>query len=226
MTTHRPRLLAALLATTAALALAGTADARHRGYTTVPLSSLDVTEGSIAAAGPKSTLETADPAMRATVLDGGRHSRAARLTFSYAGESTTTVPLGSGEIRRQIGLKLAAADPCNLVYVMWHAYPTSEIEVQVKRNPGQTTSAECGNRGYTTLAEIPLGGDATADHGTHRLDARIAPTSTGALDVAVATDGAALAPVEVPPALATGLAGPIGVRSDNGHYLFRLAGRR
>lgn len=55
---------------------------------------------------------------------------------------------------------------------MWHAYPDNAIQIQVKRNPGQTTSSECRNNGCTQIATI------------------------------------------------------LGVRSDNGHYLFRLSGRR
>jgi hypothetical protein len=41
--------------------------------------------------------------------------------------------------------------------------------------------------------------------------------------VAVYADGSLLRRARVPTALAGGLAGPIGVRSDNGDYLFRLS---
>ena len=34
-------------------------------------------------------------------VDGGRHARSARIWFRYLGESTTTVPLGSGLVRRR-----------------------------------------------------------------------------------------------------------------------------
>jgi hypothetical protein len=193
------------------------------GWVAIQKSDLTVTEGTISSAGRRSTLETDDPAMRAVVNDGGRHATSARLWQRYLGESTTTVPLGSGAIRRQIGLKLAAADPCNLLYVMWHAYPQREIEVQVKRNPGQTTSAQCGNNGYTTLANYSLGtGDGTSDHSAHVLEVHLRRDTSGAITLAILADGNALRDVTLTSTQSTGLDGPIGVRSDNGDYLFRL----
>jgi hypothetical protein len=193
----------------------------------IPRSGLTVTEGTVTSAGPKALLETKDPGMRATARDDGRHARDARVWFRYLGESTTTEPLGSGLIRRQIGLKLRAPDPCNLVYVMWHQFPDNAIQVQVKRNPGQTTSAECGNRGYTTIATIPLGeGDSTDDHSAHRLQAETRRSPNGALILTLYTDGSLLRKLRISAALTAGLQGPIGIRSDNGHYLFRLSGRR
>jgi hypothetical protein len=59
--------------------------------------------------------------------------------------------LGSGELRRQFGLKLRAQDACNLVYAMWRIVPQSKLVVSVKSNPGQHSSAECGNRGYRNI---------------------------------------------------------------------------
>jgi hypothetical protein len=216
----------ALAAVGASLAVVGAYAASTPSYQPLGVADLDVTEGSIAPAGHKSTLHTVDPAMRAVALDGGHHATSAQLWFRYLGESTTTVPLGSGQIRRQIGLKLRAADPCNLLYVMWHAYPDNVIEISVKSNPGQTTSAQCGNAGYTEIAEIPLGvGDRTADHRVHRLETRTRRTAAGDLAVTVVKDGAVLRRLTIPAALSAGLEGPIGVRSDNGDYLFRLSSR-
>ena len=195
-------------------------------WTLIPRSGLTVTDGSISPAGPKALLQTMDPGMRAVALDGGRHAHAARLWFRYLGESTTTEPLGSGLIRRQIGLKLRARDPCNLVYVMWHAYPDSAVQVQVKRNPGQTTSAECGNNGYTQVATFPLGdGESTADHSAHRLEVDSQRSANRALVLVIYADGELLQKIRISAALTAGLDGPIGVRSDNGNYLFRLSSR-
>jgi hypothetical protein len=222
----RPGRLIVLAAVGASLAAAGAYAAAKPSYQPLGVANLQVTEGTIAPAGPKSTMHTADPAMRAVALHGRRHASSAQLWFRYQGESTTTVPLGSGQIRRQIGLKLRAADPCNLLYVMWHAYPDNVIEISVKSNPGQTTSAQCGNAGYTEIAEIPLGaGDGTADHGVHRLEAHTRRTAAGDLAVSVYKDEALLRRVKIPAALSAGLEGPVGVRSDNGDYLFRLASR-
>lgn len=221
-----PRVLV-VLAVAALAASASVAAGATPPWRLIPKSAMEITEGNLTPAGPKALLRTRDPGMRAEALDGGRHARDARLWFRYLGESTTTEPLGSGLIRRQIGLKLRAPDPCNLVYVMWHAYPDDAIQVQVKRNPGQTTSAECGNRGYTTIATIPLGpGDGTADHGPHRLEADTRRSPNRALVLTILTDGELLRKLRISAALTAGLNGPIGVRSDNGDYLLRLSGRR
>jgi len=224
--THKLRAALALAALTVTVT-AVSASAKPPIYAPIGLTGLEVTEGSITPAGPKSTLHTADPAMRATALEGGIHAQSAQVWFRYQGESTTTIPLGSGLIRRQIGLKLRAADPCNLVYVMWHQYPDNAIEVQVKSNPGMTTSAECGNNGYTEIATIPVAaGDGTADHNVHRLAVRTRRTATGDLAMRIYKDTALLRRLTIPAALTAGMEGPIGVRTDNGDYLFRLSSAR
>jgi hypothetical protein len=71
--------------------------------------------------------------------------------FTYLGSTGNEARLGSGELRRQFGLKLRAQDPCNLVYAMWRIEPESKLVVSIKNNPGQHTSAECGNRGYRNI---------------------------------------------------------------------------
>jgi hypothetical protein len=38
--------------------------------------------------------------------------------FTYLGSTENEARLGSGELRRQFGLKLRAHDACNLVYAM------------------------------------------------------------------------------------------------------------
>jgi hypothetical protein len=48
-------------------------------------------------------------------------------------------PLASGELRRQIGLKLQAEDTCNLIYAIWHIEPDAMVAVSVKRNAGMHT---------------------------------------------------------------------------------------
>ena len=73
------------------------------------------------------------------------------VRFKYLGATENESRLGSGEVRRQFGLKLQAQDPCNLTYVMWRIAPESKLVVSVKTNPGQHTSAECGNRGYKNI---------------------------------------------------------------------------
>src|SRR4029077_13503182 len=92
--------------------------------------------------------------------------------FTFLGSTGNEARLGSGELRRQFGLKLRAQDACNLVYTMWRIEPESKLVVSVKSNPGQHSSAECGNRGYrnikprrSTPAPLLRPGD------THRLSA-------------------------------------------------------
>src|SRR5208283_1119081 len=60
--------------------------------------------------------------------------------FTYLGSTGNEARLGSGELRRQFGLKLRAQDACNLVYVMWRIDPESKLVVSIKSNPGQHTS--------------------------------------------------------------------------------------
>ena len=74
------------------------------------------------------------------------------IDFVYEGRSTDARALASGQIRRQVGLKLRAADGCNLVYVMWRLDPRPRIEVSTKLNPGSRTHAQCGTRGYEKLS--------------------------------------------------------------------------
>ncbi len=114
--------------------------------------------------------------------------------------------------------KLRAADACNLVYVMWRIEPKSALVVSVKRNPGQHTSAECGNRGYRNVkprysAPIP----ALSPGQSHRLRATMEGDElSAAIDDKVVWQGAL-------GATASGLRGPPGVRSDHAQLLFEVA---
>jgi len=209
-----PAVLAVLLATCAA-ALAAPAPM----WEPVHASELAVTSGSVFATGG-SGLGTTSAEVRAVQRDHGRHAGRARLTLQFLGNSTTTKPLGSGLIRRQIGLKLRAADPCNLLYVMWRTYPDQVIEISRKSNPGMHTSRECGNAGYSDLALIP---EPAGVHRTHVLEADTRRTANGSLVLTVYADGRLARKLTLAPSLTVGLNGPIGVRSDNGSYRFKLS---
>jgi hypothetical protein len=138
--------------------------------------------------------------------------RLAELAFTYEGPTSTARPLGSGDVRSQIGLKLRAHDACNLVYAMWRLGPDGQgrLVVQWKRNDGQTKSSECGNRGYQTVkprsaAALP----SVVEGARHVLRAELEGD-----DLRLLVDGS-LAWEGPLPAGALALRGPIGLRSDN-----------
>ena len=153
--------------------------------------------------------------MRAVIA--GDSSPSAELEFTYRGPSTQTVPFASGEVRSQIGLKLRAKDTCNIVYVMWYATPGKGVHVAVKNNRGQSTHAECVDRGYiavapewsTPLPVIQLG------------EKRVLRADIEGHVITVHVDGA-LAWKGTLPSEAFTFDGPVGIRSDNGIFDFNL----
>jgi hypothetical protein len=117
-------------------------------WRTVSHDRLCVTEGTIEnAAGDRMSVKV--PKMRAYVNQWT--SQSAELRFTYLGGTSEQLALGSGAVRRQVGLKLHALDACNLVYAMWRIEPEQKLVVSVKRNPNAHASAECGNRGYENI---------------------------------------------------------------------------
>jgi len=175
---------------------------------------LCVTEGSLAAL-PDQGLSVTVPKMRAFVRYESR--QAVEAHFEFEGRTHKVVPLESGEIREQFGLKLRAADACNLVYAMWRFKPTSSLVVSVKSNPGKHTSAECGNAGYTNIqpqSSKPVAAPLRDSSHTVR-----ASFSASALRVFV--DNEVVLEGDLPPG-AFEFDGPVGVRSDNVRVQFRL----
>jgi hypothetical protein len=170
-------------------------------------SGLRATQGALKseAGGP---LRVESPKMRAVAT--GTTGAVTELRFTYLGPTEEQQPLASGELRRQLGLKLRARDGCNVVYVMWRLAPKPGLVVSLKRNPGQSTSAECGNRGYSTVrperqARVPELKSGEAHVLRAELDGR-------ALRVRV--DGASVWEGELPTEALT-FDGPPGVRTDN-----------
>jgi hypothetical protein len=131
-----------------ALGYARTGDALHR----ISREELRVTNGAIVAL-RDGALEIDTPSSRAVVrtAPGGVGDQAAEIRFRYLGPSKADKLLASGELRRQIGLKLRAADSCNVLYVMWHIAPDARIAVSVKRNAAHS-HAQCGVHGYEAIA--------------------------------------------------------------------------
>jgi hypothetical protein len=175
---------------------------------------LTVSEGRIDAL-PSGRLSVSTPKMRAVATSPT--GDVAELRFTYLGPTASDIPLGSGAMRRQIGLKLRAANPCNLVYVMWRIDPTPGIVVSVKLNPAQETSAECENGGYTNIRprrQSPAPAISPGD--PHTLRADLADELTVTADGRVVWQG----PL---PDVASRLDGNVGIRTDNGRFEFELA---
>jgi hypothetical protein len=153
--------------------------------------------------------------MRAYV--NARTPQIVEARFKYLGASPNEARLGSGEMRRQFGLKLRAQDACNLVYAMWRIEPESKLVVSVKTNPGQHTSAECGNRGYLNIkpsrsSPVPM----LRPGATHALRAELRGEELRVfVDNAVVWDGRLGAD-------ALAFDGPVGMRSDNARLEIEL----
>jgi hypothetical protein len=142
----------------------------------------------------------------------------AQARFTYLGATPNEAPLASGEMRRQFGLKLRAQDACNLVYAMWRIEPESKLVVSVKSNPGEHSSAQCGNRGYQNIKPRRSSSVPTLELGTtHTLHAQM----TGAEMQVFADDSLVWEGSVGRDALR--FDGPVGIRSDNARLQIELA---
>lgn len=194
------------------LALSACAAPSPRGPVERHARELRVTAGAVRSAGGSYHVNVGG--MRAYLL-GSERADGASVRFTYLGPSGSTSPLASGELRRQIGLKLRAADTCNVIYVMWHIEPTAGVRVSVKSNPGRHTHAECGAGGYVAQRPARVGAVPSIRRGErHVLSAEL----RGAV-LRVDVDGA-LAWEGGLSREASALAGPVGVRTDNGAFDF------
>lgn len=173
---------------------------------TSPVTSLCVTKGALLPGGKIDT-----PTFRAVAL--GTSGDAVDLDFVFDGRSAEARALASGGMRQQIGIKLRAANGCNLVYVMWRLDRRQQLDVSAKINPGSRTHAQCGASGYTKL--IPSYRAAVPDLvvGTrHLMQAQILGGELFAW-----VDGQLLWRSGLPQE-AQDISGPAGIRSDNLAY--------
>jgi hypothetical protein len=135
---------------------------------------------------------------------------AGELRFELVGPSERDRALASGELRRQVGLELRAANTCNVIYVMWRIAPAPGLSVQIKHNPGMRRHGECGARGYHDVAAAEQVDLPPPQPGRlHALRAEIRGDELVAWVDGTAGWRGAL------PAIARDLAGPAGLRSDN-----------
>ena len=156
------------------------------------------------------------------VRTSGKHSQAL-LRFRYRGPSEKTAPLDSGAVIQQIGLKMRAMNTCNLLYIMWRIKPTEEIYIAIKRNPGKTKYEDCRANGYIELGRVPLKplGITAATQKTHRLGASVTETA-GRYAGEVTIDGRQIWSGGIDAKLISDISGPVGFRSDNGSFIFKL----
>jgi hypothetical protein len=140
---------------------------------------------------------------------------AAEIRFTYLGPSAQSKPLASGELRRQIGIKLRAENTCNLIYAMWHIEPNSRVAVSIKRNPGMSTHGQCHAGGYINLKQTGAAEPPKVAAGqTHVLHAEI----RGA-NLVVLADGVEAWRGDLGPVIAS-FDGPVGLRTDNARFAF------
>lgn len=165
---------------------------------------LTITEGHITKVGPANFIIR--ESMRGQL--GHESKNSAEIDFVYRGPSVKTEPFASGEVRRQIGIKLRTQDTCNVIYVMWYVFPTHGVHVSVKNNPGD--SSQCGDNGYIginpkliKLAPPILVGE------NHTLRASVVGT-----DLQILADNVLVWQGELPKE-AFSFDGPVGIRSDN-----------
>jgi hypothetical protein len=175
---------------------------------------IEVTSGEVEALG-RGKFRTEHPVMRGTF--GPPAIRGAQLRLTYEGPTDEMQPLTSGQLRRQVGLKLRAMNSCNVLYVMWHCAPTSKIEVSVKRNPQAQQHRECGDRGYIHVkpersAVPPTLSQRSGDH-LLRVEDR-------GREIEVWIDEKSVWRGVLPPEAAA-LRGPAGIRSDNVRVAFQ-----
>jgi len=180
----------------------------------VSRSNLCVTEGAIEES-PGRALSVTVPKMRAYL--NAFTPQLVEAQFTYLGSTGNEARLGSGELRRQFGLKLRAQDACNLVYAMWRIAPESKLVVSIKSNPGEHTSTQCGNRGYRNIKPRRNAGVPVLSSG----DVHILRAEMNGEEMKVFADNALVweGPLG-PDALA--FDGPVGIRSDNARLQIEL----
>jgi hypothetical protein len=194
------------------LLLAGASPSARDGVRTIDRRDLCLSSGEIEQL-PGHRLGIEVPGVRAVVF--ADTPQAAEIQFTYRGPSAGTKPLASGEVRRQIGLRLRAQDTCNLLYVMWWIEPRNAIAVSIKRNSGQHTHEECFDHGYENMKAVRRATPPPIALGsTHKLRAELLGR-----ELRVWCDGSPVWQGTLPPKVEE-FDGPVGLRSDNVRMAF------
>lgn len=147
-------------------------------------------------------------------------AQSAEIRFTYLGGTGQQSALGSGQMRREFGLKLHALDACNLVYAIWRIQPESKLVVSVKRNPDAHSSSECGNHGYVNIKPRKASAVPSLQPGqSHALRAEMKNS-----ELRIYVDDHEVWQGDVGSDAAQ-LVGPVGIRSDNAQLEFDLRAR-
>ncbi len=171
---------------------------------------LCVTNG-VVTARPDGRLAVDTPSSRAVVRITTTQS--AEIRFQYLGPSQSSKPLASGELRRQIGLKLKAQDTCNLLYAMWHIEPDSRIAVSLKRNAGMHLHSQCNANGYENIKpRRSVASPQILPGESHTLRADLHGT-----ELTLMADGRVVWEGSVGDRAAE-IDGPVGLRTDNARF--------
>jgi hypothetical protein len=185
-------------------------------------SDLCVTNGAVSVR-PDGRLAIDTPSSRAVIrtTTPTDTDQVAEIRFRYLGPTQTSKPLASGELRRQIGLKLRAEDTCNLIYAMWHIEPDAAVAVSIKRNAGMHTHEQCRAGGYVNFKpQRQIEPPPIRPGQTHTLRAELHGNSlTVIADGKVAWHG--IFGNELP-----SLDGPTGFRTDNARFEFEYYAER
>jgi hypothetical protein len=198
---------------TSGLCVGEAAQAFNSAPQRVTRNQLCVTNGAVSE-GKNGLLSIETPSARAVVPSATE--QVVEIRFRYLGPTVGSKLLASGELRRQIGLKLRAQDTCNLLYVMWHIEPDTGLAVAIRRNPGMHTHAQCGARGYVVVkGEKTMKLPSLSLGESHSLYAKLSGNR-----LRVVADGQVTWEGSVGP-LAQ-LDGPVGLRTDNGRFEFQI----
>lgn len=149
----------------------------------------------------------------------GTDGERAGIEVEVLGPTGQQAPAASGRVLQQVGLKLRAQDPCNVLYVMWPAAPATGLRILVKANEGRSAFAQCGAKGYATIRPDSTAPFAPLRAGEPR---RMEAAITGG-QLSVAIDGHTVWSGTIG-AAAAALAGPAGFRVDNLRVQLRAFG--
>lgn len=161
--------------------------------------------------GPGGEIAIRSPCLRFVRREGT--DRDAEVDFRYLGPTRASEPLASGEMRRQIGLKLRARDTCNVIYVMWHIEPRAGVYVSIKSNPDSREHSQCHDGGYLNVSPTRARAVRPIVPGERR---KLRAVLTGeSLTVEVDGEPVWTGPL---PEQTFAVDGPMGVRTDNGEF--------